>query len=400
MKKACMIVYSFYPDDPRVRREAEALVGAGWSVDIICLREGGDLAVQYYQHVRVYRLSCGKQRGAKLSTYLTQYSKFFVEASVKLVSLHLRRHYDLVQVHNMPDFLVFTALIPKLLGTRVILDIHDLVPELYAAKFVNREDHPFIRIMKWTERHSARFAHHVITVGDTFRARLEGRSVPPEKLTVVMNSADTRLFHPGARTSPIDDAFRIVYHGGVFERYGLDVAVRAVAKLKGTIPGLRFEIYGDGDALEKVTQLVAELNLRDTVYVSGSIPLDKVPARIAGADMGVVPYRSNVFTEMLYPTKAFEYIAMDIPFVMSHIKAMVDLFGEIPDLFVQPDDVDGLAARILELYHSPARRQKLLAAECEAYKPFTWDAQREKYLALVNQLTEMQPVRMTAPEVR
>jgi glycosyltransferase involved in cell wall biosynthesis len=400
MKKACMIVYSFYPDDPRVRREAEALVDAGWKVDIICLRGAEEPALQSYQHVQVYRLSCVKRRGASLSTYLTQYSKFFLLATARLVRLHMRRQYDLVQVHNMPDFLVFTALVPKLLGTQVILDIHDLVPELYAAKFVDREDHPFVRLMRWTERRSARFAHHVITVGETFRRRLEGRSVPPERLTVVMNSADTRLFHPMKPSAPSNGDFRLVYHGGVFERYGLDVAVRAVATLKGQIPGLQFEIYGGGDALESVTQLVADLGVQDIVHLSGAIPLEKVPPRIAGADMGVIPYRSNLFTELLYPTKAFEYIAMGIPFVMSRTTAMMELFGDIPDLFVAPDDVDGLAAHILALYHSPARRQRLLAAENEAYKPFSWDEQRRKYVTLVHQLTGVQPMRVSVSEGR
>jgi glycosyltransferase involved in cell wall biosynthesis len=400
MKKACMIVYSFYPDDPRVRREAEALMDAGWKVDIICLRGDEESAVQSYQHAQVYRLSCVKRRGASLSTYLAQYSKFFLLATARLVRLHMRRRYDLVQVHNMPDFLVFTALVPKMLGTHVILDIHDLVPELYAAKFVDREDHPFVRLMRWTERRSTRFAHHVITVGETFRRRLEGRSVPSERLTVVMNSADTRLFHPMKPRVPSNGDFRLVYHGGVFERYGLDVAVRAVARLKGQIPGLQFEIYGGGDALESVTQLVADLGVQDIVHLSGAIPLEKVPDRIAGADMGVIPYRSNLFTELLYPTKAFEYIAMGIPFVMSRTSAMRELFGDIPDLFVAPDDVEGLAAHILALYHSPARRQRLLLAESEAYKPFAWDEQRRKYVTLVDRITGVQPVRMSVSEGR
>jgi glycosyltransferase involved in cell wall biosynthesis len=134
--------------------------------------------------------------------------------------------------------------------------------------------------------------------------------------------------------------------------------------------------------------------------LSGAIPLERVPPRIAGADMGVIPYRSNVFTELLYPTKAFEYIEMGIPFVMSRTSAMLELFGEVPDLFVAPEDVDSLAAHILALYHSPARRQRLLEAESKAYQPFAWEEQRRKYVSLVHQLTGVPPMRVSVSEGR
>jgi glycosyltransferase involved in cell wall biosynthesis len=391
MKKACMIVYSYFPDDPRVRREAEALIDAGWIVDIICLRNQQEPALEPYGQAWIYRLPGAKQRGQGVSKYLTEYTRFFVLASTRLAALHLRRRYDLVQVHNMPDFLVFTAWLPKMLGSRVILDIHDLVPELYTAKFLGKPNHPIVRVMKWSERRSASFAHHVITVGESFRRQLAVRSVPPEKLTVVMNSADTKLFHAPPTPTPKNGGFHLVYHGGVFERYGLDVAVRAVAMIGAQIPGLRFDIYGGGDALDDVQKLVQTLGVGDIVHMTGQIPLSQVPARIAGADLGVVPYRRNVFTEMLYPTKAFEYIVMGIPVIMSRIPAMAELFGDIPDLFVAPDDVGALAAHILALYHAPERLSTLLDAERSVYAPLAWESQRQKYVSLVHQLTKTQP---------
>src|SRR5690242_19438090 len=194
MKKACMIVFSYFPDDPRVRREAEALIDEGWIVDIICLRDKGELAVEPYGQAKIYRLPGLKKRGQGIALYLAQYVQFLMLASLRVAALHLRRRYNLVQNHNMPDFLVYAARLPKLMGSRVILDIHDLVPELYSAKFMDKQNHPLIRMTKWAERSSASFAHHVITVSEPFRNRLVGRSVPSHKLSVIMNSADTKLF--------------------------------------------------------------------------------------------------------------------------------------------------------------------------------------------------------------
>lgn len=388
MNKACMVVHSFYPNDPRVRREAEALIEQGWIVDIICLLGAGERGQEPYGRGHIYRLPVSRNRGAGVATYLGEYASFFALASLRLASLHLRRRYDLVQVHNMPDFLVFTALLPRLLGSRVVLDIHDLVPELFAARFGGRDNHPFVRMTRWTERWSAAFADHVITVGEPFRRRLVSRSVSPEKLTVVMNSADPRLFSPEVAPAPRrDGAFNLVYHGGVFERYGIDLAIRAVAQVRDRIPGLQFRVFGAGEAIDSLAQLVIDLGLKDMVHLGGFIPIDQVPAHIAGADLGVVPYRQNAFTDMLYPTKAFEYIVMGIPVILSRTSAMSELFGDIPDLFFKAEDVDSLAAHLLDLYGSPERRRRLLDAEHRAYAPYAWEAQRCKYVSLVKHLT-------------
>lgn len=385
-----MVVHSFYPDDPRVRREAEALLDAGWVVDIICLRGKGERASESQGRSRIYRLPVNRHRGADIATYLTEYATFFCLASLRLASLHLRRHYDLVQVHNMPDFLVFTALFPKLFGARVILDIHDLVPELYTEKFSGKQDHPFVRVTQWVERRSTTFAHHVITVGEPFRRKLLERSVPEGKLTVVMNAADTKLFTSVPGREQKKEGFTLMYHGGAFERYGIDIAVRAVAQLRDKIPGLQFLITGNGDAMASLDQLITDLHLRDIVHLSGFTDFAQVPMRVASADLGIVPYRNNSFTDMIYPTKAFEYIVMGVPVIMSRIPAMMELFGDIPDMFFCADDVNGLAAHILGMSQSLERRQRLLAAECHAYTPYAWEAQRHKYLALVQQLTTTQ----------
>jgi glycosyltransferase involved in cell wall biosynthesis len=389
LKKVCMVVHSFYPDDPRVRREAEALLDAGWVVDVICLRGPGDRPTESQGRSRIYRLPVGRNRGGGISSYLTEYGKFFVLASARLATLHLRRHYDLVQVHNMPDFLVFTALVPKLMGAHVILDIHDLVPELYTQKFSGKQDHPFVRITQWAERRSAAFAHHVITVGEPFRRKLVARSVSPEKLTIIMNAADTKLFRPVVPEPQQhqNGTFTLMYHGGTFDRYGLDIAVRAVGQLRHQIPGLQFRVIGTGDAIESLRRLVDELKLQDIVQFSGFISLDQMPAHVASADLGVVPYRHNPFTDLLYPTKAFEYIVMGVPVIMSRIPAMAELFGDIPDMFFKTEDVEDLAVHLFSLYQSPERRRRLLEAECRAYIPYAWDAQRRKYLSLVQQLT-------------
>ncbi|HEX5418327.1 MAG TPA: glycosyltransferase family 4 protein [Chloroflexota bacterium] len=390
MLNACMIVHSYYPDDPRVRRETEALLGDGWKVDVICLRGKDEKATEECGGATVYRIPIRRHRSG-LSVYLMEYLSFFLAASARVTGLHLRRRYDVIQAHNMPDFLVFTGLLPKLFGARVVLDIHDLVPELYSVKFGVESSHLLGKIVRWAERRSTGFADHVITAGQPFRRRLITRQVPPEKVTVVMNSADPGLFRPvqAREVESIEcERFTLMYHGGIFHRYGLDIAIKAVNQLRDKVPGLRFQIYGDGDAVPDLRRLIRDLALEDKVQLGGFVPIDRIPSLIAQADLGVVPYRQNPFTDLLFPTKAFEYIVMGVPVVMARTGAVADLFTEIPDLFVRPESVDDLASRILTLYRDPQRRHQLLNVSEAAYLPYSWNSQREQYLNLMHQLVK------------
>lgn len=394
-----MVVHSYYPADPRVRREAEALVGDGWSVDVVCLRSKGELATEDCGGVRVYRLPVRRHRGGGLAVYLLEYAAFFALASLWIVRLHLRRRYDVLQAHNMPDFLVFTGLIPRLLGARVVLDIHDLVPELYSLRFGAGTRHPVVELTRWVERLSVAFADHVVTAGEPFRRRLVEAGAPPAKVSVVMNSADPGLFRPvgadGAGKGG-NGHFRLVYHGGLFERYGLDVAIKAVGRLREAIPGLSFDIYGEGEALADLARLVRELGLSARVRLRGYVPIDQIPGAVATADLGVVPYRRNHFNDLLYPTKAFEYIALGVPVIVSRTAAVAALFAAVPEMFFEPDDVDGLAARILALYREPEQRERVRLAASAAYSPHAWDSQRRRYVALMRRLAA--PERPSAAE--
>jgi glycosyltransferase involved in cell wall biosynthesis len=383
-----MVVHATYPDDTRVRREAEALLDAGWQVDVVCLRGEGEQPFEEFNHATVYRLPVRRHRGSGLVVYMLEYLLFCLLASIRIMRLQLRCGYDLVQIHNMPDFLVFTALAPRLWGARVLLDMHDLVPELYASRFAAGSSHLAVQIACLAERASVAFADHVITAGEPFRRRLIARGIPADKVTVIMNGADPRLFRlaSGARPRHDDQHFTLIYHGSLFERYGLDIALEAVNRLRGQIPGLRLLIYGEGEAYTTLAQMVADLDLSAHVRLCGFAPVNTIPALIALADLEIVPYRRNPFTDMLYPSKAFECLALGVPVIMARTGAVAELFAGVEDMLFRPEDPDALAAHVLALYRDPERLQALLAASQAAYAPYAWDNQRADYVALVARL--------------
>ena len=194
--RVLMIAFTDYPGDTRVRREAEALVAAGSTVDIICPWTPSIGDRESLDGVRMHPTGRLEQKGGELSAaaYIVRDVGFVVRAMIAARRLHRRNRYDVVQVHTMPDYLVAAATFPKLMGAKVLLDVHDLVPELYAAKFGVDEKSPTIRFMAFVERLCVRFADHALAVHKPHLDALVRHGNPEEKFTIVMNVPDPRFF--------------------------------------------------------------------------------------------------------------------------------------------------------------------------------------------------------------
>jgi glycosyltransferase involved in cell wall biosynthesis len=383
-----MVVHAYYPlAETRVQREAETLVRAGFDVDVICLRDEGERPRDRWGGVAIHRLRARVDKRG-LAAQLLSYLRFLVLATCRLTRLHLRRPYQTIQVHNLPDFLVFCAVVPKLQGVPVILDLHDLMPEFFAGRF--GPDRPVIaQIVRWQERLACRFADHVITVSEHWRQALVARGVPAARCSVVMNLADERIFHPPARTGrsrsrPSGAAFRLLYHGTVTHRYGLDLAVRAVARLRDDIPGIRLTILGQGDQMPELVDLVRTLRLDGHVDLQDRLlPAEALPEVIAAADLGIVPYRDDVFTDGLVPTKLLEYAAMALPCVAARTTAIESTLGDSVAAYSAPGDVEALTRTIRELWQDPAAAERLAAGSRRFTRRHNWTQEGRDYAALV-----------------
>ena len=234
-----------YPADPRVRREAGALIAAGHHVEIVCLREPGQARRETIGGVDVTRLPVRHHRRG-IIRYLWEYGAFFVLASITATARSIVRPFDVVQVNTMPDVLVFAALGPRRRGAAVLLDLHELMPELYASKFGVGLDHPLPRFLGWVEQRAIEFADHALAVSTPCLEQYVARGAAPERFLIVMNVADPALF--GAERRAVDARAegrpRIVSHGTLVERYGFDVLLRAAAE----VPGCELMLIGDGPA--------------------------------------------------------------------------------------------------------------------------------------------------------
>jgi glycosyltransferase involved in cell wall biosynthesis len=374
--------------DPRVSRAMDALVHDGHEVDVITRRTPGLPTFERMPQVTIRRLWTYERKDDKFA-YLCQYAMFLVMAGWLAAWLHLRRRYDLVQVHSLPDTLVFAALVPRLMGARVMLDLQETMPEFFASKFGVPMDHRAVRAVGWLEQLAIRFADQVLTCTNEMRAAFVQRGAPAEKITVILNSANEKVFDP-VHFPPrprIADRFVLICHGTIEERYGHDTVVRAVARLRDEIPELRLTVYGDGTFRSAVRGLVHELQLDDRVWFSdGFVPVDEMVASVADADVGVVAMKRDVFRDLTHCNKMFDFIAMRRPQIVSRTSSVESYFDDDCFEMFTAGDVEDLAGAIRRLHASPERCERLVEHAAEVNEPYRWPGQRKIYLSTVMRL--------------
>jgi glycosyltransferase involved in cell wall biosynthesis len=382
-----MVAYTAYPADTRIRRYAEALVQRGDEVDIICPSTPELEGRESFHGVRVHTVMKFGYEGLRGPIdYVRLYISFLALATIRLSRLFRKRRYDVIHVHTMPDFLVFSALIPKLLGCKVILDVHDLMPELYSSKFGLPETHWMIRLIAAVERLSVRFADRAVAVHRPHLEALVRHGNPANKFTIVMNLPDPAIFAPRAK-APDPPPFTLVYHGTVGRRHGLDIAVRAVALARDRVSGLELRVIGDGDYFPQLRELVRELELEDSVRLEqGMVPVEQLLPVISGATVGIVPVLHDPFTRFMLPVKLLEYLAVGVAVIASSSETIEEYFDANVILLCPPGDPEALAARIVELHDSPSKREALAAAGLRWSAEHDWEAQKRKYHDLVDSL--------------
>lgn len=388
-RRAGVLLFSYYPSDVRPRRAAEALVNEGMRVEVICLRRSKEEpAHETFNGVEITRLPLKRHRGGA-AAYVALYSAFLVGAFFVLAARSLARRFDVIHVHNMPDVLVFSALVPKLRGAKIVLDLHDPMPELMMTIFGLQANSVGVRLLKRLERWSGAFADTVFTVNLACKRILTSRSCPTDKVAVVMNTPDEAIFSFRAPGAVVGDADRFVlmYHGSILERNGLDLAVKALATVRPHIPGAELRIYGEPTPfLDGVMAGVRQQGLEDAVHYFGAQGPEDIAAAIDACDVGIIPNRRTIFTELNTPTRIFEYLSRGKPVITGRAAGVQDYFEEEALFFFELGDVDDLARTILHVYHHQPEIEKTVRHGQDVYLSHRWSDERERMITRIAEL--------------
>lgn len=383
MARILVIAYTNYAFDGRVKRHAEALAERGDEVDVLSLagEHEGKL-----NGVNVIGLRISRYRGASRSSYVRSYLRFFAMASWMATRLSLKRRYDVAVVCTMPDAAVLCAIPTRLAGTRILLDIHDTMPELYRDKFGGRRGALGARILKIEERICAGRADLVLAVHDLHRRRLIAAGIPAEKIRVVMNVSDPAVFRLAAHRQHQSGNFNLICHGTITHRLGLDLAIEAVGIARNRIDGLRLIVIGSGDYCAQAKRLVERLNLKEHVRFERPVTTERLPELLAQAHAGLVPNRASGATHLMLPVKLLDYAALGIPTIAARLRTIEYYFGSDALRLFEPGEPGRLAAAIEELYHNPALRLRLASKAHRVVERIGWAKQRAEYYRAIDSL--------------
>jgi glycosyltransferase involved in cell wall biosynthesis len=393
----CMVVHDHYPKDVRVWRAARAATEAGWKVTVICLRHPDELPFEELDRVAVRRLPIEHRPGTSLGRMLGEYTAFTALAIWTLLRLDLRCRQQVVHINNPPDFLMLAAVLPKLRGSKVIFDVHDLTPLMFDVRFHGRRAAaPVIRALTIQQRLAGNFADRVITPHRPSARRISESGIPLQHIGVMMNPPDGDVLErvratPPARAS--DDGFLIAYHGTVTHWYGIDLIVDAIAELQAELPDARAIILGDGDAIDQIRDHVRALGLEDRIELSGRfLPNEQALATVRAADCGVVPNLPSALNDLTLSGKLLDYALLGVPAVVARLDVQAEHFDETEVTFFKPGDPHSLAQAIRWVAANPQEARAKAQRARQRAQAYAWPHQRDTYQHLLNELVAQSPV--------
>lgn len=383
--RVLMVAYSYYETDNRIRRYAETLARRGDQVEVVSLRKKGQQETGILNQVKVFRIQQREINERTKFDYLFRIVLFLFNSFIFITRQHLKEKYDLIHVHSVPDFEVFAALVPKLTGTKVILDIHDIVPEFYASKFNTGKDSLVTKMLEFIERICCQFSDHVIISNHIWGERLIQRSVEEQRCSVILNYPDPVIFNC-SREKKKSDKFILMYPGTVSWHQGIDIAVRAMHQVCKKNPNIEFHIYGKGPEEKKVRKLVDTLQLTDNVKFCDLLPIDEIVEKMYDADLGIVPKRDDEFGGEAFSTKILEFMILGVPVLIAETKVDRYYFNESVVTFFKSENANDLAEKILMLEANRRVLQKQSESAHEFINKNNWNVKRYEYLSILQQL--------------
>jgi glycosyltransferase involved in cell wall biosynthesis len=387
--RICMLAYAFYETDTRILQYAASLAERGDIVDVIALKRDPKLPdFEQLDGVNLHRIQDRILNEKGIFSYVNRIARFSLRSALFLIRKHNEHPYDVVHVHNVPDFLAFSAIYPKLRGGRIVLDIHDLLPEFYASKFNISHNSFLFKALVFAEHCSVAFANHVIIANHLWRHRLVSRSSNPEKCSVVRNRPDLSIFtkHEIDRTDQ-GQKFILTYPGSLNWHQGLDIAIRAFAIVSDRIPEAEFHIYGEGSAKPSLIALTNELAMGNRIFFHNFLPSRDIAKVMANTDLAIEPKRSNsAFGNEALSTKILEFMSLGVPVIASKTTIHAYYYDDSIIQYYHNDDEFQLAEQILRLKNNPELRRSLAENARRYLEENTWDARKHEYLQLIDSL--------------
>jgi glycosyltransferase involved in cell wall biosynthesis len=369
-----------YPQDVRVRSEAESLAAAGHEVIVSAPRGPGQSRRERIRGVEVvrFRLPDGSKRGAL---------GFVLEYFVAAVALHaaaireLIRGATVLHLHNPPDIMFPAGAIFRAVGRKVIFDHHDLFPETVQVKF-GYGVAP--RVARACQRLTFAVASHVLATNRSYAdVALEAGGKREDEVTIVRNappSAWSKL--PRQQRRGVLDTVRLAYLGAVSGQDGVAGLAPVLAHLARGADSLSVSltIVGDGDGRREVEREMRTHGVADLVSFTGWVAPDRVPELIQAADICVDPAPATDVNARSTMTKIAEYLSLGKP-VVAYDLLETRRTAQDAACLVPPGRTDAFAQAIAELARNPDLRDAMIRRADERSRDLTWEQSERALLS-------------------
>jgi len=370
-----------FPADSIVRRDVLELTARGFEVDVVCAAgpRRDEPLDSGAAGPTVYRIPIRHRRGSALR-YPFEYAAFFLAAFTVAGVLGLRRRYAAVQVDNLPDLLVFAGAVPRLRGARLVFTMCELMPEMVAARFSGLLGRALAWVARVIESVATRWADHVIVVSQPCLEVLLDRGVRRDRMSVILNTTPWNGAHPSLAPGGAG-AETLITHTTLVERYGVHVAIQALALLRSSWPDLTLRVVGGGEQMPALVRLTEDLGLDSRVVFTGWLPWPETLAEVSRAHLGLVPVIADGYGHLLLPTKLLEYAWLGVPAVCSRLPAIQAYFPADALAYAEPGDPVDLAAQVDRLLRQPSVAKAQACRASDIARELAWERMRDRYLA-------------------
>jgi len=275
------------------------------------------------------------------------------------------------------------------MGAKLLLDIHDPMPELYSLKTSIMQNYWIVKFLKWEEKFSCRLAHYVISVNNAMYKNLRYKGIPSKKIFILHNFPDTKYLpvkYDINRWPRHREGFVLLYAGTVTEHYRLDIAIRALALVIKDIPCIKLRIFGDGNELNSVLKLADNLGIIRYVEYLKPVDFDKVKDIMVDADVGITSHQGGIFGDIYFATKILEYLSQGLPVISSRTKTILNYIPEDALFYFEPENVSDMAKQIIQIWNNPELVSWKMENAKRILDKYTWQVEKQKLINLYQEL--------------
>ncbi|MBN1981926.1 MAG: glycosyltransferase family 4 protein [Chitinivibrionales bacterium] len=391
----CCVAYTFYETDHRVKRYAELYTGSKNTVHAIALRpmdSSGNHA--FINGVKLFYASNRDLEEKGRFGYLFKILKFFFRGAFLLTLNQIRYRYAVIHLHNVPDFLVFMAIIPKLFGAKLILDIHDVMPELYCEKFGKSFDSLLAKTLLFLEKISIKFVDYTIVANDLWLAKVRNRTtVSQNQSCSLLNYPNITIFSATTDTKSAvlskPQSLALIYPGHISYHHGIDIAVRAFALVHQELPDATFTLYARTFIIsyrEQLETLIRELKLEQRVTINKCLAPREIAEKMRNSHIGIVPKRGSFFAAEAFSTKILEFFAVGTPVIASRTAIDEYYFDDSLVEFFDDGSHEDCARKIIGLFKDTQRQQTLAANGIQFIQHNNWQCKSALYTDIISSL--------------